>query len=504
MMTAEARPHGCRLDALLSGFIDAPVPRLIDVTGLCHDSRCIRPGDLFVALAGHRSHGMRHAEQAVRHGCSAIIYDPAGGGSLLAQGVAGIHCMPVDSLDQKLGFIADRFFGEPSASLNAIGITGTNGKTSCSHFLAYALSAKAPAAVVGTLGWGRPGALDMTNHTTPDAIEVHDLLARLCDQGIETVAMEASSHGQVQGRLNGVRFEGALYTNFSRDHLDYHGTMEAYLEAKLRLLGWPGLEFVVFNADDPIADAISSRTPSHVRRTAFSLRGQKIDSASVVSVASVHHDSQGIAFQARYRQQLADVFAPVYGDFNVENLAASLAVLLELGHELPEAAELLKNVRPVPGRMELFSGQGRTAVVDYAHTPDALASVLRSLRRHCEGKLWVVFGCGGDRDRGKRPQMGAIAETLADGVVLTDDNPRSEDGDEIIRDILSGCRRDDIVTIRDRHDAIAWALERTGVGDVVLVAGKGHENTQEIQGQKYPFSDRDVVMETISVLGLPR
>jgi len=504
MMTAEVQIRGHRLDALLAGFIDASVSCSVDITGLCHDSRRTRPGDLFVALAGHRSHGMHYAQQAIRQGCSAIVYDPAGDGRLLARNVAGTLCMPVDSLDQKLGFIADRFFDEPSAFLDVIGITGTNGKTSCSHFLAHALSAKAPAAVVGTLGRGVPDALERTNHTTPDAIEVHGFLARLRDQGVKTVAMEASSHGQVQGRLNGVRFKGALYTNISRDHLDYHGTMEAYLEAKLRLLAWPGLEFVVFNADDPIADAVLSRAPSHLRLIAFSLHGRKIESAPVVSVAFVQQDSQGIAFQAQYRQQLAHVFAPVYGDFNVENLAASLAVLLGLGYELPEAAELLKNVRPVPGRMERFSGQGRTAVVDYAHTPDALASVLRSLRRHSEGKIWVVFGCGGDRDRGKRPLMGAIAEDLADGVVLTDDNPRSENGDEIIRDILSGCLHNNAVTIRDRREAIVWALERAGIGDIVLVAGKGHEDTQEIQGQKYPFCDREVVMETLSVRELPR
>ncbi|MGX2039135.1 UDP-N-acetylmuramoyl-L-alanyl-D-glutamate--2,6-diaminopimelate ligase [Methylocaldum sp. MU1018] len=504
MMAAAAQTFGHRLDALLSGFTDAPVPRTVEVAGLCHDSRRARPGDLFVALAGHRSHGMRHAGQSVRQGCAAIVYDPAGDGHLLARDVAGIPCVPVDSLDQKLGFIADRFFGEPSASLDMIGITGTNGKTSCSHFLAHALSAKAPAAVVGTLGWGMPGALEATSHTTPDAIEVHGLLSRLRDQGVKTVAMEASSHGQVQGRLNGVRFKGALYTNFSRDHLDYHGTMEAYLEAKLRLLDWPGLEFVAFNADDPIAGAVSSRTPAHARRIGFSLRGQKTGPESAVSVEAVHHDARGIAFRARYRQQIADVFAPVYGDFNAENLAATLAVLLGLGYALPEASALIGNVRPVPGRMERFSAQGRTAVVDYAHTPDALAGVLRSLRRHCEGNLWVVFGCGGDRDRGKRRLMGAIAEELADGVVLTDDNPRSENGDEIIRDILSGCRRDDTVTIRDRREAIAWTLERAGAGDIVLVAGKGHESTQEIQGRKYPFSDREVIMETLSALGLPR
>lgn len=419
----------------------------------------------------------------------------------------------VDALPRKLGLIADRFFGEPSRYLTAIGITGTNGKTSCSHFLAQALAPDGwPAAVVGTLGWGKPGALRPTHHTTPDAIEVHEVLLRLYSLGFGSVAMEASSHGLVQGRLNGVRFKGVLYTNFSRDHLDYHGTMEAYLDAKLRLLDWPGLEFVVFNADDAIARAILDRNPKELKTLGFSVSGKPAlsgadgaaDSLPLLTVSSIRHSAEGVSFTAHYQGRSAPVHAPVFGDFNVENLTAVLAVLLAMGRDLPRAAVSLEKVRAVPGRMESFSGAGRTVVVDYAHTPDALESVLTSLRRHCEGRLWVVFGCGGDRDRGKRPEMGAIAERLADVVVLTDDNPRSEDGDDIIREILSGCRRDDVATIRDRRDAIFWALERSAVDDIVLVAGKGHETTQEVRGRKYPFSDRAVVRESLERLGAPR
>jgi UDP-N-acetylmuramoyl-L-alanyl-D-glutamate--2,6-diaminopimelate ligase len=504
MTRDELRSARCGLHRLLAGFAEADKIPAIEVGGLCHDSRRVRPGDVFVALAGHHAHGLSHAGQAIRQGCAAIVFDPCGDGERLARDVAGAPCVPVASLAQKLGFIADRFFGEPSRDLAAaIGITGTNGKTSCSHFLAQALASRWPAAVLGTLGWGRPGELLPTAHTTPDAIEVHNLLFRLRRQGFEAVAMEASSHGLVQGRLNGVRFRGALYTNFSRDHLDYHDTMEAYLEAKLRLLDWPGLEFVAFNADDPSAEAVLARRPDEVRGIGFSVAGKAEAAVPLVTVSSVRHGVEGVSFQAHYEGRTAGVHAPVFGDFNVENLAASLAVLLALGLDLAESAEALQNVRAVPGRMESFTGSGRTVVVDYAHTPDALASVLTSLRRHCAGQLWVVFGCGGDRDRGKRPEMGAIAERLADRVVLTDDNPRSEDGDDILRDILSGCRRDDVVRIRDRRDAIAWALERAGSDDLVLVAGKGHETTQEIQGRKYPFSDREVVRDVLARLGAP-
>lgn len=491
------------LDWLLAGLAGAGDLPLVEIGGLCHDSRRVRAGDLFAGLAGHNTHGMSHAAQAIRQGCAAIVFDPAGEGESLAKAVSAVPSVPVASLSQKLGFIADRFFGEPSKYLETIGITGTNGKTSCSHFLAQALSDRAPAAAVGTLGWGKPGELWPTTHTTPDAIEIHDILFRLYSQGFGAVAMEASSHGLAQGRLNGVRIKGALFTNFTRDHLDYHGTMESYLEAKLRLLEWPGLEFVAFNADDPIAGALLKRKPAGLRAIGFSVSGQTDLPVPMLTVSSLHHGAEGVSFQAHCEGRSAAVHAPVFGDFNVENLAAVLAVLVAMGRGLEESARALRNVRAVPGRMESFSGAGRTVVVDYAHTPDALSSVLTSLRRHCAGQLWVVFGCGGDRDRGKRPEMGAIAERLADAVVLTDDNPRSEDGDNILRDIRSGCRQEALVTIRDRRDAIAFALERAGTEDLVLVAGKGHEATQEIQGRKYPFSDREVVRELLATLGAP-
>jgi len=496
MSLADAHPFD--LPRLLAGFTET-APPAISVGGLGHDSRHIRAGDGFVALRGQRIHGLAHAGQAIQNGCATILYEPQGGGTELAGAITAVPCVPVADLAGNIGLIADRFFGEPSRGFDAlIGITGTNGKTSCSHFLAQALE---NSAVLGTLGWGRPGALQATTHTTPDAIEIHRILGELLGLGFRSVAMEASSHGLEQGRLNGVRFKGALYTNFTRDHLDYHGSMEAYLEAKLRLLDWPGLEFVVFNADDASAEAILARKPAAVRAIGFTKMGSSRDSAvPLLAIREVRHKTGGVSFTAHYAGSSAQISAPVFGDYNVENLAATLAVLLALGWELTPAAKALGQVRAVPGRMESFAGHGRQVVVDYAHTPDALASVLHSLRGHCAGRLWVVFGCGGDRDRGKRPQMGAIAERLADHVVLTDDNPRSEDGDAILSDILAGCRRDDLVCRRDRRAAIAYALEHATPEDLVLVAGKGHESTQEIQGHKYPFNDRQVVQDILSIL----
>jgi len=496
MMPARNAPATLTLDWLLKGLVECPNAPVVEVRGLCHDSRTVRAGDLFLALAGSRSHGMRHASEAIAGGACAILYDPAEGGAALAPHTSGVACLPVAFLDQKAGLVADRFFGEPSCHMHVIGITGTNGKTSCSHFLAHALGNDKPAAVIGTLGWGVPGALHPTAHTTPDALEVHALLAQLWGQGIRTVAMEASSHGLIQGRLNGVRFRGGLFTNLSRDHLDYHGSMETYLEAKLRLLTWPGLEFVAFNLDDPSAADIGKRVSAGVRKIGFSLGSNRPvgGDVEVVSASGLKHDAEGISFLTRFAHSSARVAAPVYGEFNAENLLASLAVLLGTGLALEEAAQRLARVRAVPGRMERFSVPGSAAVVvDYAHTPDALDKVLSSLRRCCEGRLWVVFGCGGDRDRGKRSQMGSIAEQRADRVVVTDDNPRHEDGDAIVADILTGCRSADIVVIRDRRAAIAWAIENAAPGDVLLVAGKGHETTQDVGGVKYPFRDGDVI-----------
>ncbi|MFM8330877.1 MAG: Mur ligase family protein, partial [Candidatus Methylumidiphilus sp.] len=305
-------------------------------------------------------------------------------------------------------------------------------------------------------------------------------------------------HGLDQGRLHGVRFAGGLFTNLSRDHLDYHLSMEAYLEAKLRLVAWPGLEFMAFNLDDASAAAVLRHAPAGLRKIGFTLSATVPDDAGleVVRASALTHSQDGIAFEVSCADGKAQVAAPLYGDFNVENLLGVFAVLRGLGFGPEEAARRLRQVRAVPGRMERFaSPQGAVAVVDYAHTPDALSKALASLRRHCRGKLSVVLGCGGDRDRGKRPQMGAVAAQLADHVVLTDDNPRSEDGGAIIQEILAGCGRVDIITQRDRRAAIAAALERLAPDDVLLVAGKGHEDTQDIGGVKHPFSDRLVVRQ---------
>lgn len=469
------------LSELLKDYVDVSVD--VEVKGLQLDSRAVHPGDLFVALAGTQTHGMKYAEQAVKAGAAAILFDPAAGGLDLAKGLS-LPCCALEGLDQRLGLIADCFFGSPSRQLDVTGITGTNGKTSCSHFLAQALEG----AVVGTLGWGLPGKLNPTTHTTPDAIEVHRILAELRKQGLKSVAMEASSHGLDQGRLQGVHFKSVLLTNLSHDHLDYHGSMQAYLKAKLRLLEGQGLECIAFNRDDALISAAMQKAPKQARQIGFSLKADQ--TRDILSVVDLNQSAEGTAIQACFNQERFEIFAPVHGDFNIENLLATAAVLLGKGFDLKEISERMRRIRPVPGRMEFVPGS--CAVVDYAHTPDALAKALQGLRKRCDGSLWVVFGCGGDRDKTKRAKMGEIACLGADRIVLTDDNPRFEAGDAIIQAILKGCERE-VEVIRDRQQAIRFALKNAVFGDVVLVAGKGHECFQEIAGIKHPFSDFEVV-----------
>lgn len=498
-MNANSAGQGVPLGRLLTGFAEAGASAGLQVTGLSLDSRKVRPGDLFCAIAGHQGHGLQYLNEVVSRGACAILYDPLGGGRELVRGCDRIPSLSVESLHHKVGFIADRFFLKPSDGLDVIAITGTNGKTSCSHFLAYALAGGGQAAaVIGTLGWGRPGELQPCLQTTPDAIEIHAMLANLKRDGITSVALEASSHGLVQGRLNGVRVHSALYTNITRDHLDYHGTLDAYVEAKLALLDFPDLQSVVFNADDDRASLVVTRARKEIQMIGFSRSGAPHPAVPTVYASRVEQSPEGLRIEVRHAGLVAEVHAPVFGDYNAENLLGTLAVLLGMGYGLNESVERLAMIRPVPGRMEhVRSADGVTAVVDYAHTPDALDRVLQSLRGHCASNLWVVFGCGGERDRGKRPLMGRVAERWADRVIVTDDNPRHEDGDAIVADILAGCRADTVVVERDRRQAVEWTIEQAKPGDVVVVAGKGHERVQDLGTAKIPFDDREVVREAL-------
>lgn len=471
--------------------------RDVEIGGLALDSREVEPGDVFIALAGAHRHGMQHADQAVARGAVAVLYDPAGGGAELAAKISGVPVLAVADLSGRLGELAARYYREPSQAMTVIGITGTNGKTSCSQFLSQLLPA---CGIIGTLGWGEWGKLNKTLNTTPDALAVQKILAELRAQGKQAVAMEVSSHGLEQGRVNGVRFHGAVFTNISRDHLDYHGTMAAYVEAKLALLRQPGLAFAVVNLDDDYSAQILAALPDGVALWGHSRQGNSAASGETLHAENVRHDTHGITFDVSWRARRATAHTPLFGDFNIDNCLSVLTVLLALGMPLDEAAGKLSTLIPVQGRMERFGGDGLPLVfVDYAHTPDALDKVLASVRQHCGQALWAVFGCGGNRDRGKRPEMGAAAVRWADRVIVTDDNPRHEDGQDIVNDILPGCGDRPARVIRDRGQAIETAIAEAGARDWIVVAGKGHEDYQEIAGVRYPFSDAETVRRALDL-----
>jgi len=460
----------------------------VKISGLTSDSRKVSKGDLFLAYAGVSHDGRAFIPQAIAQGASAVAWEADGFTWNADWQVPNIG---VPGLRKLAGNIADEFYGHPSQKLWMIGITGTNGKTSCSHWLAQALNALGrKTAVVGTLGNGFPGALSAAINTTPDPIVLHGMLADYLDEAANTVAMEVSSHGLDQGRLNGVHFNLAVLTNLSRDHLDYHGDMAAYADAKRKLFDWDGLACAVLNLDDPFGEAI-----------AVSLRtaGKKVLTYGLVEGdvrgSRLHFDSQGLFMTVETPWGNAEIQANVVGRFNAYNVLAVLASLLASDVKLMDAVDAIKHIQPVSGRMQRYGGGHKPLVViDYAHTPDALEKALSALRGQTTTRLICVFGCGGNRDQGKRPLMGEVASRLADQVIVTADNPRDEDPAEIIAAIITGIRPGASYQVEARRQiAIHHAIAHAQTGDVVLVAGKGHENYQEIAGVKYPYSDEAVV-----------
>ncbi|NOQ13018.1 MAG: UDP-N-acetylmuramoyl-L-alanyl-D-glutamate--2,6-diaminopimelate ligase [Methyloprofundus sp.] len=481
---------------LLTGF--AVVEAEIELTHIALDSREIEAGGVFFAVAGAQQHGLQFAEKIQQQGGLAIVYDPAKNGEQLAKNITALVMIAVEDLTEKLGEIAARFYAYPARQLNVIGITGTNGKTSCSQFLAQLMDASA---VIGTLGWGEYAALQETRNTTPDAFAVQKILAHFVATGIKNVAMEVSSHGLVQGRVNGVNFQGVIFNNLSRDHLDYHGSMQAYLQAKLRLVQWPGLKYVVVNLDDAYAERVLLAIPEGVRILTYSMQNKVHAAQSSIIASNVQYTMAGIECDVRWQEEQAQLQVGLLGDFNLQNILAALTVMLAMGRPLMACLQAIPSIKAVIGRMECFQGgAGKPLViVDYAHTPDALSKVLTTLRHHCNNTLTVIFGCGGERDKGKRGEMGRIAEQLADRVIVTDDNPRFESGQAIIKDIIAEIETDKLSVINDRKSAIKYGIMTSSEQDIVLVAGKGHEDYQELEGIKHPFSDRDIVQTLLTL-----
>jgi UDP-N-acetylmuramoyl-L-alanyl-D-glutamate--2,6-diaminopimelate ligase len=507
MMAHPDAPQAWDLKGLLEGLAWSGSGGDQRIDGLALDSRAIKPGDLFLACAGTQGHGLDHLSQAAAQGAVAVAAEPAGPWpaerlETVARSLR-VPLVVVWDLSRQVSALAGRFFGDPSHRLAVVGVTGTNGKTSCTQFLAQALEPEERCGILGTLGTGFPGQLRAGRHTTPDPVELQAVLADLLTRGARSVAMEVSSHALDQRRAAAVVFETAVLTNLSRDHLDYHGTMERYGAAKLRLFRFPGLRRAVVNVDDPFGRVVSDVLDPGVDTLLYGV-GRR--------TAPTGHAGKSFAWAERVTPTLAGLEldlhtswgdarlkAPVLGRFNASNLLAVLGVLLQRGLTLEAGVERLARVRPVPGRMEVIGAEpGPLAVVDYAHTPDALEKVLSALREHCPGRLACVFGCGGERDRGKRPEMGAVAERLADRVILTDDNPRGEDGARIIADILGGFSApQEPLVERQRAAAIRAAVAGARAGDLVAVCGKGHEDYQLVGDLRLPFSDSEQVRRAL-------
>lgn len=471
---------------------------------LSADSRTLVPGDGFIAWPGTSVDARQFVPSALAQGASACLVEGDGAASfaLESQTIASYTGLKIDT-----GVIASEFYGNPSGQLAVVAVTGTNGKTSTAWWLAQALSALPPAVaipcgVIGTLGVGRPpitgaapgqemAGVTTTGLTTPDPVLLQRTLRRFVDAGLGACAVEASSIGIEEHRLNGTQIRVAVFTNFTQDHLDYHGSMESYWEAKRKLFAWPGLNSVVLNVDDVYGAALAASLGS----SPLDVWTVSTQGAARLQAHNIAYGALGLRFDVVEGDTTVSLSSRTIGAYNVSNLLGVLAAMRSLGVSLQEAVNACGQLHPVPGRMECLGGEGQPLIaVDYAHTPDALEQALAALRPLAEqrgGRLWCVFGCGGDRDNSKRPLMGAIAARQADQVLVTSDNPRSEKPEAIIAQILLGLPHNGVVDVQvDRALAIAEAIQRAAACDVVLLAGKGHEETQEIAGVKYPFSDR--------------
>lgn len=453
------------------------------VRGLCADSRRVQPGDIFVALGGLRSHGAQYAEQAVAAGAVLVISES----SL----TLSVPVVVVPDLSERLPQLVAAFYDLPAA-MRVVAITGTNGKTSTCHYLAQLLVAQNhKVAVIGTTGNGIWPNLQPSTHTTPDLISLFAQLYEFADQGCDLVVMEASSHALDQGRLGDLKVDLALFTNLSQDHLDYHPDFEHYFAAKKRLFTRPEQPKAIVNIDDAYGQRLATELPAVVRVSC------QPETVAELHCLQAQYSAKGVQADIHTQAQAASLHSPLLGAFNAQNLCLALAAALELGKPLASLLQACRTLKAADGRMQRMQCDGQPLVViDYAHTPDALLQAIEACRLHCVGRLWVVVGCGGDRDVGKRPLMAQIAEEYADQSVFTSDNPRSENPLNILNDMSAGLSNTQAAWFeQDRKQAIAMALAAAKSEDLVLIAGKGHEDYQEIKGQRFAFSDQQVVQE---------
>ena len=491
---------GKLLAELLKGYVTSePVPD-IEILDIASNSRMVSRGSLFIALRGLSSQGVDFAIDVVKSGAVAIIYDANDDYSvrriaLLSKQVQ-TNWVGIEDLDRVYGEIVSRFYGEPGRYLKIIGITGTDGKTSVTHLVVQALTQLGKkVASIGTLGYGIGDKLDPASHTTPDAVTLQSYLFEFRQQNCDYVIMEVSSHALEQYRVSGCHFDIAVLTNLGRDHLDYHQDMESYASAKARLFSETDLSARVLNTDDEFGCQLSRKFPSEgmIRYSASSSEGRQ-DAEVYLLYSEITEQGLNLSVATPIGEIVANT--ALMGAFNVDNTIACISSLVALGLDRASIQSAITGLQPIPGRMEKFSGGSNraAAVIDFAHTEQALRACLTTSREHTAGQLWCVFGCGGDRDQGKRPGMGRAAEELADRIIITDDNPRTEDPHTIVTEIRKGLNNpDEACIVHNRQAAIEYALTQAKNGDLVVIAGKGHEQEQIIGHQRYPFSDRHVV-----------
>jgi UDP-N-acetylmuramoyl-L-alanyl-D-glutamate--2,6-diaminopimelate ligase len=504
-MMANPRTPGIPLSELLAGFATRdPVPAIV-IQDIASNSAAVTVNSAFIALPGIRSNGIDYAIDAVKAGAVAIIYDAADEYSLQRIALLGKQVetcwVGVDQLDRANGYIVSRFFGDPAQTMTIVGVTGTDGKSSVTHLLTQALTRIGKScASIGTLGYGIGNELTPDSLTTPDVVTLQSRLHQFYQQRCEYVVMEVSSHALEQYRVNGCDFDIAVLTNLGRDHLDYHGDEASYAAAKARLFHDFNLSGRVINADDSFGRQISASVEREGLLCYSVESGRGI--GTEVNLRACEKTAQGQNIRAITPIGEVTAVTALLGRFNVENTLACIATLVALGLDHNELELALKDLRPIPGRMEKFVGRAghAPAVVDFAHTEQALRACLGAAREHTSGQLWCVFGCGGDRDQGKRPGMGRAVEELADRVIVTDDNPRNEAPEKIAMDILAGMRQPDkACVVHNRQAAIEYALSQAAADDLVVIAGKGHEQEQIIGNERRPFSDRHLVSRILQV-----
>ncbi|WEM42645.1 UDP-N-acetylmuramoyl-L-alanyl-D-glutamate--2,6-diaminopimelate ligase [Photobacterium sp. DA100] len=472
----------------------------VTISGMTLDSRQIKTGEMFVAVKGHSVDGRQFIAKAQQAGAALVLAQADTDQPYLEQSDSGA-VIYLPRLGDLLSAIAKRFYGAPDEHVDVVAVTGTNGKTTISQLLAqWVMLLGKPAGVMGTTGNGLLGQIQPATNTTGSALEIPCVLQQMAGQGARFAAMEVSSHGLVQGRVKALEFKASIFTNLSRDHLDYHGDMASYAEAKKTLFTEHQCGVAVINADDPVGREWLVELPQAVAvaMEPAQLAGHK---GQLLWLESVDYSAQGVTVAFGSSWGAGQFTAPLVGAFNVTNLLLSLATLLATGYPMAALLAAAPQLQAVTGRMEVFQKPDKPMmVVDYAHTPDALEKALQALRVHCHGKLWCIFGCGGDRDRGKRPLMAQAAESLADRVILTDDNPRSEAPGAIMADMLAGLAQPQLAeTIHDRRAACQWALTHAAAEDIVLVAGKGHEDYQILADRTIHYSDRETVAELLEV-----